>query len=66
MYDASLKDPNMEKCANENLSEDIACSSDPESCQFVLDKDCEKVMLDSACTVDVLKKLSTISASDSG
>lgn len=61
-----MNDPNMSKCANESLKEDIACGADPSNCMFVLDKNCEKVMLDTACTPDVLKNLSTISASDNG
>jgi len=56
-----MNDPNMGKCANEALSENIQCGADPNSCMFVLDQNCEKVMLETACTVDVLIKVSTIS-----
>lgn len=56
----------MTKCANEALSENIGCTANPDQCMFVMDKNCTKVMLEDACTVSVLKNVSTISMSDNG
>lgn len=61
-----MEDPNMKKCANDALSENIDCGADPESCKFVMDKNCEKIMLETACTIEGLKNLSTISMSENG
>lgn len=61
-----MADPNLLKCVNEALSENIECGKDPESCAFMLDTACEKIPLESVCTPDILRKVATISASETG
>lgn len=56
-------DPNMVQCAN---TENINCTSDPASCAFVLDKDCNKISIVSQCNVESLSKLTTFSDTENG
>mmetsp|Transcript_23824 Transcript_23824/g.19999 ORF Transcript_23824/g.19999 Transcript_23824/m.19999 type:complete len:161 (+) Transcript_23824:2029-2511(+) len=55
--------PNMAKCASANLADLIVCVSNPDGCPFVMDQDCNKVMLENVCSPSALAKMSAMSAS---